>query len=90
MPSSPKRQFSDFDLTCDVIGDPEVNKIKFPTTTFPELSNAVWISGIGPAISEIRGGLKIAPPPPGGVMKYTPTARGLKGLSHLNISFELR
>ena len=32
-----------FDLTCDVIGDPEVNKIRFTSTTFPDLANAVWI-----------------------------------------------
>ena len=78
MPSSTERQFSDFDLTCDVMGDPEVIKIKFLWATFPGLSNAVWISGIGPAVSEIKGGLKIAPPV-SGVMKYTQPARGLKG-----------
>ena len=31
----------DFDLTCDNIGDPEVNNISFPSTKFPDLSNAV-------------------------------------------------
>ena len=30
----------DFDLTCDVTRDPEVNKICFPSTVFPGLSNA--------------------------------------------------
>ena len=33
----------DFDLTCDVIGDHEVNDIIFPSTNFRDLSNAVWI-----------------------------------------------
>ena len=33
----------DFDLTCDVISDPEVNKIRFPSTNSLDLSNAVWI-----------------------------------------------
>ena len=30
----------DFDLTCDVAGDPEVIKICIPSTVFPGLSNA--------------------------------------------------
>ena len=30
-----------FDLTCDVIDDPEVNKIRFRSTTLAGLSNAV-------------------------------------------------
>ena len=30
-----------FDLTCDVISDPEVNEISFPSTDFPGISNAV-------------------------------------------------
>ena len=30
----------DFDLTCDVTRDPEVNKICFLSTVFPGLSNA--------------------------------------------------
>ena len=38
-------QHFDFDLTCDVIcdviSDPEVNKIRFPSTNSPDLSNAV-------------------------------------------------
>ena len=29
-----------FDLTCDVIDDPEVNKISFPSATLAELSHA--------------------------------------------------
>ena len=32
----------EFDLTCDVMSDPEVNNIRFPATQFPDLSNAVW------------------------------------------------
>ena len=28
-----------FDLTCDVVGDPEVNKIKFNSTNFGDISN---------------------------------------------------
>ena len=30
----------DFDLTCDVTRAPELNKICFPSTVFPGLSNA--------------------------------------------------
>ena len=30
-----------FVLTCDIIGDPEVSKIKLLSTTLEELSNAV-------------------------------------------------
>ena len=33
----------DFDLTCDVISDPEVNNIRFTSTNSPDLSNAIWI-----------------------------------------------
>ena len=50
-----------FDLTCDDTRDLEVNKICFPITVFPELSNAAWIFLIGPVVSDIRGGLEIAP-----------------------------
>ena len=50
-----------FDLTCDVIGDPAVNKIKFRATTLAGLSSAVWILKIGPVVSEIGGGLILAP-----------------------------
>ena len=46
----------DFDLTCDVTRDPEVNKIGIPSTVFPGLSNAAWIFRIGPVVSEFRGG----------------------------------
>ena len=35
-----KVEHFDFDLTCDVTGDPEVIKICFPSTFFPGLSNA--------------------------------------------------
>ena len=68
-----------FDLTCDVTRDPEVNKICFPLTVFPGLSNAAWIFTIGPVVSEIRGGggLEIAPPPSGARYKNTPVGRGL-------------
>ena len=31
----------DFDLTCDVISDPDINNIRVPSTKFPDLSNAV-------------------------------------------------
>ena len=37
----------DFYLTCDVIGDPEVNN-RFPLIRFPDISNTVWILYIGP------------------------------------------
>ena len=40
-------------LTYDVISDPEVIKICFPLTSFPGLSNGLWISKIGPVVSEL-------------------------------------
>ena len=52
-----------FDLTCDVIGDPEVNAIMFHSTDLHWLSNDVCILKISPVVSEIGGGLEIAPPP---------------------------
>ena len=51
----------DFNLTCDVIGDLEVNKIRFRSSFFPQLSTAVLILKTGPVVSEIGEGLKIAP-----------------------------
>ena len=36
-----KVEHFDFDLTCDVTRNPEVNKICFPLTFFPGLSNSV-------------------------------------------------
>ena len=50
-----------FDLTCDVIGDPEVNEIWFPDRTLRGLSNTVKILKIGPVVSEIAGGPKQPP-----------------------------
>ena len=47
----------DFDLTCDVIGDLEVNEIRFRLTVLAGLSKTVSISKIGPVVSEIGGGL---------------------------------
>ena len=44
-----------FDVACDVIRDPEVNKIKFRSTTLAGLSNAAWILKIGPVASEMGG-----------------------------------
>ena len=41
-----------FDLTCDVVGKPEV-KICFLSTSFPWLSNDLLISKIGPVVSEL-------------------------------------
>ena len=35
----------------------------FRSTDLQWLSNAVWILKIGPVVSEIGGGLEIAPPP---------------------------
>ena len=67
----------DFDPTCDVTRDPEINKICFPSTVFPGLSNAAWIFRICPVVSEIRGGLEIAPNPSGARYKNTPVGRGL-------------
>ena len=31
----------DFDWTCDVIGEPEIDNVRFPSTSSPDLSNAV-------------------------------------------------
>ena len=56
MSPSPNVEHFYFDLTCDVTRDPEVNKICFPKTVSPGLSNAAWIFRIGPVVSEIRGG----------------------------------
>ena len=53
-----KVEHFDFDLTCDVTGDPEVIKICFPSTVFPELLNAAWLFRVGPVVSEILGGSK--------------------------------
>ena len=53
----------DFDLTCDVIGDHEVNEIRFRSTVLAGLSNAVWVLKIGPVVSEIGGGALNIPPP---------------------------
>ena len=33
----------DFDVTCDVIGDPDVNNIRLPAVNFLDTSNAIWI-----------------------------------------------
>ena len=66
-----------FDLTCDVIGDPEVNEIWFPLTNLTGLSNAVWIFRIRPVVSEIRGGQKSAPPPSRGRWLVGPPPAGL-------------
>ena len=44
-----------FDLTCNVIGDSEVNKNRFCWTTLAGVSNAAWILKIGPVISENGG-----------------------------------
>ena len=57
-----------FDLTCDVIGDPEANTIHLLWRVFPGLSDAVCGFKIGSVVAEIRvgwgGGVKIAPPLP--------------------------
>ena len=63
---SNKREQFDFDLPCDVIGNLEVNVIKFLSTDLQWLSNAVWILNLGLVVSEI--GLEIAPPPVSCVM----------------------
>ena len=68
----------DFDLTCDVTRDPEVNKICFPSTVFPGLSNAALIFRIGPVVSEIRGGARNSPPPSGARYKKYPSGTGVK------------
>ena len=65
--TKPEMSHFDFDLTCDVTGDPEVIKICYPSTIFPGLSNAAGIFGIGPVVSEIRGGgARNSPPSPVG------------------------
>ena len=47
----------EFDLTCDVIGDLEVNNNRFRSTVLAGLSKAAWILKIGPVVSEMGGGL---------------------------------
>ena len=44
-----------FDLTCDVVGDTEVNKVRFCSTNFTVICNAVGIFKIRFAASEIGG-----------------------------------
>ena len=39
-PDTPNHQTCDFDLSCDVIDDPEVNIVEFSSINFPNLSNA--------------------------------------------------
>ena len=56
-----KCQYVYFDLTCDVIGDLEVNKIKLRLTILAGLSNAVGSSKIGPVVLKIGGELILAP-----------------------------
>ena len=53
----------EFDLTCDVINDPEV-KNSFLLTNSPDIWNTVWLLWIRPVVPEIfgGGGQKIAPP----------------------------
>ena len=57
-----------FDLTCGVIGDPEVNKIRFHMTTWAGISNAAWILKTNPVVSEIGVGYDgyLDSPPPSG------------------------
>ena len=43
-----------FDLTCDVIGEAEVNETWFPSTNLPEIYNSGGNLQIGPVVSEIR------------------------------------
>ena len=56
-------QYFVFNLTCDVIGEAEVNETWFISSNLPDLSNATLNLQIGPVVSEIRGKGKIAPPP---------------------------
>ena len=63
-----------FDLTCDVIKDPELNKIRLRSTTLAGLLNAVRILKTGPIVSEIEGGYDS--PPNVARYRYTPVGRG--------------
>ena len=63
------REQFDFDLTCDVIANPEVNAILFRSTDLQWLSNDVWILKIGPVVSEIGGAQKSPAPPVSCVME---------------------
>ena len=51
-------------MTHDIIGDPQVNKVRFRQTNLAGLPNAVWILKIGPVVSEIGGNYRKPPPPP--------------------------
>ena len=82
-----KVEHFDFDLTCDITGDPEVIKICYPSTVFPGLPNAALIFRISP-VSEIRGGLEISPPPP--VCQYQYDIRVIKISSWARVNFDLK
>ena len=66
-----------FDLTCDVIGDPEVSEIRFSSTNLRGLSNAFWFLRIRPVVSDIREGAKRSPLPPRGRWPGGPPPAGL-------------
>ena len=53
-PRNSVRKHFVFDLTCDVIGEPEVNKIYFPCTVNPGLLDPVCDFKIGSVILEIK------------------------------------
>ena len=76
----------DFDLTCDVIGDLEVNEIRFHSTVLTGLSNAVGILKKGPVVSEIGGGSPNSPPI-SRVTGYTPVRRALTFISAYRLAF---
>ena len=54
-----------FELICDIIGDPEVNKIRVRSPTLVGLSDAVLILKIDLVVSEFRivGAMKGLPLP---------------------------
>ena len=52
-----KCQYFVFDLTCDVIGEAEVNETWFSSTNLREIDNAALNLQIEPVVSEIYGGI---------------------------------
>ena len=68
--------YFNFELTYDVIGDPEVNEIRFHREKNPGLSNTVSVLKIGPAVLEIVGGSKYPLPQSGELSKIPQSGTG--------------
>ena len=69
-----------FDLTSDVTGDPEVNKVRLGLTNVAGLSNAIWILNISPVVPEIV----YSAPLSGAHYRNIPVGSGLSVLTKLS------